>query len=559
MSFEFFISKRILLYNAQGIKVSKPILRIAVISISLSIVVNLITLAIVTGFQNEIRQKVTGYSAPIILTKAGSSSIIECEPIKSSDQIASYLLGVQGIKNINAVAYKPGLIQSSKYIDTLKLISNKDTILEKQEVLGIVMKGIEASYNWDFISKNLREGRIPNLKTAKPIDEILVSKKIASVLNLHLNQEVSLFFVKQKPVMRKFKIVGIFDTGFEDYDKKIIFCDIRHIQKLNDWGVNTSLSIDDTLYQNRLIIRIDVAGNADDLSFDWGQGPDKYKGKAILPNFIDTTLRVVTYQFDKSKGLLIPVDTSSITLHKKDRNSLIQLNEENELTKIASNESGTEYDILLNNGALNVKVKDGKGTWHEYIAGYEIQLNNWDDHVKIEKELSNQLEMKPTKNGEIVEIKSILQEEQDLFNWLSFLDINVFIIITLMIIIGIINMGSALLVMIIVRTNFIGILKAMGATNWSIRKIFIFQASQLILKGMLFGNLIGLTLCYLQSTFGIFKLDPAVYYLSQVPIELTFTHWLLLNVLSFVVCASALLIPSVIISRISPIKSIKFD
>jgi lipoprotein-releasing system permease protein len=128
-----------------------------------------------------------------------------------------------------------------------------------------------------------------------------------------------------------------------------------------------------------------------------------------------------------------------------------------------------------------------------------------------------------------------------------------------MIIIGIINMGSALLVMIIVRTNFIGILKAMGATNWSIRKIFIFQASQLILKGLLYGNLIGLALCYLQSTFGIFKLDPTVYYLSQVPIELTFMHWLLLNVLSFVVCAAALLIPSVIISRISPIKSIKFD
>ena len=229
------------------------------------------------------------------------------------------------------------------------------------------------------------------------------------------------------------------------------------------------------------------------------------------------------------------------------------------MTKIASNDSGTEYDILLNNGAINVKVKDGKGTWQEYIAGYEIQLNNWDDHAKIEKIISNQLEMKPTKNGELVEIKSILQEEQDLFNWLSFLDINVGIIITLMIIIGIINMGSALLVMIIVRTNFIGILKAMGATNWSIRKIFIFQASHLILKGMLIGNVIGLALCYLQSTFGIIKLDPSVYYLSQVPIELTFTNWLMLNVLSFMVCAGALLIPSVIISRISPIKSIKFD
>ena len=167
--------------------------------------------------------------------------------------------------------------------------------------------------------------------------------------------------------------------------------------------------------------------------------------------------------------------------------------------------------------------------------------------------------MKPTENGDIVSVKSILEEERDLFNWLSFLDINVIIIITLMIIIGIINMGSALLVMIIARTNFIGILKAMGAKNWSIRKIFILQASHLILRGMLYGNVIGITLCFLQSRFGLIKLDPTVYYLSQVPIELTIKHWLLLNLVTFIVCASALLIPSIIISRIRPIKSIKFD
>ena len=559
MSFEFFISKRILLSKAQGIKVSKPILRIAVISISLSIVVNLITLAIVTGFQNEIRQKVTGYSAPLILTKIGSSSIIECEPIRTSKQITSYLDGIYGIKNTHAVAYKPGLIQSSKYVDTLKLLNKKDTIIEKQEVFGIVMKGVEATYNWNFIVKHLTIGRIPNLKTKEPTDEILISKKIASILNLRLNQEVSLYFVKQKPVMRKFKIVGIFDTGFEDYDKKIIFCDIRHIQKLNDWGVNTSLSIDDTLFQNRLIIRVDVAGNLENLSFDWGEGPNKFRGKAILPTFKDTSLRVITYEFDKQTGKNFPVDTSSIILHKTVSNSPILLNDEKELTKISVNESGSKYNILLENGELNVITKDGNGTWRNYIAGYEIHLDNWEDHDKVKNEISKKLEMKPTENGDIISIKSILEEERDLFNWLSFLDINVAIIITLMIIIGIINMGSALLVMIIVRTNFIGILKAIGAKNWSIRKIFILQASHLILRGMLYGNAIGIILCFLQSRFGLIKLDPVVYYLSQVPIELTFKHWFLLNLVSFIVCVSALLIPSIIISRIRPIKSIKFD
>jgi lipoprotein-releasing system permease protein len=167
--------------------------------------------------------------------------------------------------------------------------------------------------------------------------------------------------------------------------------------------------------------------------------------------------------------------------------------------------------------------------------------------------------MNPTENGDLITVKSIIEQEQDLFNWLSFLDINVAIILSLMIIIGIINMGSALLVMIVVRTNFIGILKSMGATDWSIRKIFIFQAGKLILKGMFYGNLFGLLLYYLQANFGIIKLDPSVYYLSQVPMQLNVIQWLLLNVVSFTVCISALLIPSIVISRISPIKSIKFN
>lgn len=559
MSFEFFIAKRILQSKAQGIKVSKPILHIAVISISLSIVVNLITLAIVTGFQNEIRQKVTGYAAPIILTKAGGGSIIECAPIQRSTQISNYLAGVEGIKNTNVVAYKPGLIQSSKYIDTLKLTNGKDTIIEKQEVLGIVMKGIESNYNWDFISQHLISGKIPLLTESKPTDEILLSKKVARTLNLQIDQYVSLFFVKQKPIMRKFKIVGIFDTGFEDYDKKIIFCDLRHIQKLNDYGVSSTISIDDTLFQNRLVIRVDVAGNQENLSFDWGQGINKFQGKAILPNFKDTTLRVICYQFDKLVGKNIPVDTSIIRLQNKHAPSPIRLTEDKEIIKTATNEAGTNYSIALESGEINVTVKNGMGTWGNYIAGYEIHLNNWNDHDKVKSKLAQNLEMKPNEYGDVVSVTSILEEERDLFNWLSFLDINVAIILTLMIVIGIINMGSALLVLIIVRTNFIGILKAMGAKNWSIRRIFIIQASQLILKGMLFGNIIGLMLCFLQAKFGLIKLDPVVYYISQVPIEITFKHWLLLNVLSFIVCAGALLIPSFLITRISPVKSIKFD
>ena len=128
-----------------------------------------------------------------------------------------------------------------------------------------------------------------------------------------------------------------------------------------------------------------------------------------------------------------------------------------------------------------------------------------------------------------------------------------------MLIIGIINMGSAMLVMIILRSNFIGMMKAMGASHRTLRNIFLMQAAYLIGKGMLFGNVIGLSLYFIQKTTKVFSLNPEVYYLNSVPIELTFVNWLILNVTTLIVCVSALIIPSIVITRIKPIKAIKFN
>ena len=167
--------------------------------------------------------------------------------------------------------------------------------------------------------------------------------------------------------------------------------------------------------------------------------------------------------------------------------------------------------------------------------------------------------MKPTKHNELLQIQNILDTEGDLFAWLSFLDYNVIIIVVLMLLIGIINVGSAMLVLIVVRTNFIGILKALGTTNWSIRKIFLIQAAYLILKGMLIGNLIGISLCLIQMQFGLFTLDPTIYYLDKVPVELTLIDWFLINFITFSVCILALIIPSYVVTRISPTKAIRFN
>jgi lipoprotein-releasing system permease protein len=128
-----------------------------------------------------------------------------------------------------------------------------------------------------------------------------------------------------------------------------------------------------------------------------------------------------------------------------------------------------------------------------------------------------------------------------------------------MLLIGIINVGSALLVLIVLRTQFIGLLKALGANNRSIRFIFLYQASYLILRGLVIGNLLSVILIWLQQQFQVFTLNPEVYYLDAVPVAFSWLHFIGINVLTFMVCMVALLLPSRVVSRISPIKALRFQ
>ena len=543
----------------QGTKVSKPIIRISVISISLAIVVNLITVAIVTGFQNEIRTKITSFNAPLFISKAGTVGFYDCEPICKNGFNRNDIAKIEGLAAINNVSYKPALLQSDKFQDKIKLASGKDSLISRQEIAGIIMKGVEQNYNWDFIKSNLTQGRIPNFKASKVSNEILISEKICQQLNFKLNEEIAAFYVKNQPVQRRYKIVGIFKTGLEEYDKKILFCDLREVQKMNDYGISSSIEIADTLSTNgSLIVKASISGSMENLQFDWGNGRDMYSG-FYLNTIKDTSIRLIVYQMDYNLNTAKALDTAYLKI-KTTRNfpaTTLLKNEDRTLQKTVINANLIE----LTDGTTKVKIesKEGFGNYQDFIAGMEVHISNWKDLEKVEEALKSKLEMHPTSQGELLQVSSILENEGDLFAWLSFLDYNVMIILFLMLIIGIINVGSAMLVLIVMRTNFIGMLKAMGATNWSIRKVFLYQASYLILKGLLYGNIIGVSLCLIQAQFGLFSLDPAVYYLDKVPVELTLFNWLGINLLTFFVCLTSLLLPSYVVTRISPSKAIRFN
>ncbi len=188
----------------------------------------------------------------------------------------------------------------------------------------------------------------------------------------------------------------------------------------------------------------------------------------------------------------------------------------------------------------------------DMVGGFEVLV----DDLESLQEKGNQVyaEIDSRLNSE-----TILEIFPTIFEWLKVFDTNIIIIIIIMVLVAGINMITALLVLILERTQAIGILKALGSNNWSIRKLFLYNASYLIFRGLFWGNVIGLTLLLLQKYFGIIQLDPETYYVSVAPVYLDFWAILALNIGTLVLCLIMLLVPSYIITKISPAKAVKFE
>ena len=185
------------------------------------------------------------------------------------------------------------------------------------------------------------------------------------------------------------------------------------------------------------------------------------------------------------------------------------------------------------------------------IGGYEIRVGNFDELNYVAGYIDDIL---PTK----LKAYTIIQTYPTIFEWLSLLDTNTIVMLVLMTLVAVINMISALLIMILERTSMIGMFKAMGATNWNLQKIFLFNAFYLVGVGLVLGNLMGFGLGYFQSVTHFFTLDPASYYMSFVPVQFDWVDDILLNVGTLAICFLVLIIPSMLVTKISPVKAIRF-
>ena len=209
-----------------------------------------------------------------------------------------------------------------------------------------------------------------------------------------------------------------------------------------------------------------------------------------------------------------------------------------------------EVDKTYIIGAISLIKK--LNNWNENeVGGYEIRVVDFDQLNQYSANLSSLLPPQ-------IKTVSVRDNYPIIFDWLSLLDVNAQVVLGLMLIVAVINMISALLIMILERTNMIGLLKALGETNWGIRKIFLYQALYLVGIGMLLGNIFGLGLGYFQLKTHFFKLDEASYYMKFIPVEFNFLDIALINFGTLLICLLVLLVPSMLVSKISPIKAIAF-
>lgn len=411
MNLEYFIARRLVTAKNHKSNISAPIIKIAITAIAIGVIMMIMAVATGVGLQDKIREKVSAFNGHVIIsTYDDNQSEVSVEPIAIQQDFYPKFTSVSGISHIQAVASKAGVIRTEESVE------------------GVIFKGVGKEYRWDNLREYIVAGRIPDFKDAVS-NEVIISQLLADRLKLKVGDKFSTYFMKDGgdglPNLRVFNLVGIFNSGFQEFDATYMLGDIRHVQRINKW-------------------------------------------------------------------------------------------------------------------------RNGE------VGSFEVFLDDFTQLREKGKEIYD--EIPSTLNSQTIEEKYI-----NIFEWLKLFDINILVIIIIMVVVATINMVVALLVLILERTQMIGMLKALGAPNWSVRKIFLYNAAYLIIKGLLWGNGISLALLFVQKYFGIVKLNPESYYVNVAPVTIHVPAILLINIGTIVVCLTLLLIPSYLITKISPVKALRFD
>lgn len=407
-----FITKKIYKSLGSSGKISSLAGVISVAGITLGITVILISFAIILGFKGEIKNKIYGFCSDLRLTSLDYSTSYETSPFIVNDSAFNAIASVPGVKHVQRYSTKPGMIKTADNFD------------------GVVLKGVDANYDFNYLESVLVEGTLPDYSANGSENDILVSRTLCDRLDLKLDDRIYVYFIGTTIQARKLRICGIYSTNISNYDNIFIISSLDLVNKLNRWDS------------------------------------------------------------DMVSGL--EIDLASLPL--------------------------TE----------------------DVVSGIYSVVDSFSNDVPVTLRTPEDL-------------------HPDIFSWLDILDMNVLVILILMFGLSFFTIISGLLIIILEKVSMIGTLKALGANNSTIKKIFLGISSMIVVRGLLIGNAITLVIYVIQNRFHLLHLDSSVYYIDYVPMQLTVWHVILLNAVTLVFSILVLLIPSAVISRISPTKTIRFD
>ena len=284
-------------------------------------------------------------------------------------------------------------------------------------------------------------------------------------------------------------------------------------------------------------------------NFDWSV----FSNYIIDGNVVNTTNEItndVIISEYLSKKLSLEVNQKFKTTFFKS-NSILAPNER--IFKVAGiYKSGfNEFDEVYFIGDIRHIQKMNKWQMDE-IGSIEVIIENFDEIDNVTQQLYDE-------TSSALNVLSIKERFPEIFNWIALFDINVLLIIIIMILVGGINMITALLVTVLEKASLIGVLKTLGSSNNSIRSIFLINGTYLISLGMIIGNLISILIIFLQNKTGLINLDPETYYVSELPFDFNFSSILFLNIGVLVLCFLMLILPSLVITKISPSESVKIN
>ena len=387
---------------------AKPIVKITIAGVALGVTIMLLALFITAGYKKEIRNKMVSLGAHIRIASVEQNYSFDLLPFDRNQAFVNDLFKNNHIQNMQYFATKVGILKTNNQVE------------------GIVLKGIDSTFSWKLFKTHIVSGNPLVYHADSVSDKILISKTLASKLQLQLGDKVGAYFVQDPPRQRSFVIEGIYQTDLPDVDDRFVLTDLRHVQKLNDWT------------------------------------PDQ-------------------------------------------------------------------------------------------VSGIEILI---DDYSKLDA-LGEQVHQEIPYN---LKAETIKQLYPNIFEWLALSDTNASVLIVITVIVCIITMISTFFIIVLEQTKNIGLLKTMGLCHKRIVKLFMIIASGLILRGLIWGNLMGIGIGILQTNLHIIPLNPASYYVSYVPIIIHPIALLWVNLLVFSSCLLTILLPAIYISKqISPIEAIRYE